>query len=245
MVAPTGADAATKARFERTAQWFLENLHYAQLHDTLCIELRLEWHDEQKEDLTRLGQQSGGREDVMAVIGPFSNDGVALLAPGCQPTHKPVIAPTATSEEIIRRFAVGTAGVANKESFLWSLTETDITFCEVLMNMYASFVKTFGFEDGNRIPAALFSPDDSYGRTFYDWGPYQAKEMGIPFTHNELYASDSDLCRLMAYYDEFSQMPAISSLFIGNFCVIETTRQLLKNLPRVPRIKMPASSTLH
>ena len=72
VVAPTGADTATKARFERTAQWFLENLHYAQLHDTLCIELRLEWHDEQKEDLTRLGQQSGGREDVMAVIGPFS-----------------------------------------------------------------------------------------------------------------------------------------------------------------------------
>ena len=84
------------------------------------------------------------------------------------------------------------------------------------------------------------------GITFYDWGPYQAKEMGIPFTHNELYASDSDLChRLMAYYDEFNQMPAFNSLFIGNFCVIETTRQLLKNLQRVPRIKMPASSTLH
>lgn len=124
--------------FERTAQWFLDNFHEAQLHDTLCIDLKLEWHDELTEDLARLGQQLGEREDVMAVIGPFSNDGVALLAPGCQPTHKPVIAPTATSEEIIRRFAVGTAGVENKEPFLWSLTETDITFCEVLMNMATS-----------------------------------------------------------------------------------------------------------
>ena len=164
----------------------------------------------------------------MAVIGPFSNDGVALLAPGCQPMHKPVIAPTATSEEIIRRFAVGTAGVANKEPFLWSLTETDITFCEVLMNMYASFVKTFDYEDNNSIPAALFSPDDSYGRTFYDWGPYQAEEMGIPFSHNELYISDADLHqRLIAYYNELNELSTFSSLFTGNFCVIETTRQLL------------------
>ena len=228
VVVPMSADAATKVRFERTVQWFLDNLHQAQLHDTLCIDLKLEWHDELTEDLTRLGQELGEREDVMAVIGPFSNDGVALLAPGCQQTHKPMIAPTATSEEIIRRFAVGTAGVANKEPFLWSLTETDITFCEVLMNMYASFVKTLEFELDNSTPAVLFSPNDSYGRTFYDWGPYQAEEMGIRFSHNELYTSDADLRqRMKAYYDELNQLPHLGSIFTGNFCVIETTRQLL------------------
>ena len=225
VVAPTSADATTKLRFERTAQWFLDNFHQAQLHDTLCIDLKLEWHDELTEDLTRLGQQLGEREDVMAVIGPFSNDGVALLAPGCQPTHKPVIAPTATSEEIIRRFAVGTAGVANKEPFLWSLTETDITFCEVLMNMYASFVKTLEHGPETSTPAALFSPNDSYGRTFYDWGPYQAEEMGISFSHNEQYMSDADLRqRMKAYYDE---LPTFGSFVTGNFCVIETMKQLL------------------
>ncbi|MGX8695743.1 MAG: C13 family peptidase, partial [Prevotella sp.] len=228
VVAPTSGDAATKARFERTAQWFLDNFHEAQLYDTLCIDLKLEWHDELTEDLPRLGQQLGEREDVMAVIGPFSNDGVALLAPGCQPTHKPVIAPTATSEEIIRRFAVGTAGVENKEPFLWSLTETDITFCEVLMNMYASFVKTLEFELDDTMPAALFSPDDSYGRTFYEWGPYQAEEMGISFSRNDQYSSDADLRqRMKAYYEEILEMSSWASSLTGNFCVIETTRQLL------------------
>ncbi len=228
VVAPTSSDAATKARFERTVQWFLDNLHKAQLHDTLCIDLKLEWHDELTEDLTRLGQELGEREDVMAVIGPFSNDGVALLAPGCQSTHKPVIAPTATSEEIIRRFAVGTAGVSNKEPFLWSLTETDITFCEVLMNIFASSLRSFENELDKNKPAVLFSPDDSYGRTFYDWGPYQAEEMGIRFSHNELYTSDADLRqRMKAYYDELDQLPHLGSVFTGNFCVIETTQQLL------------------
>lgn len=226
VVAPMSADTATKARFERTVQWFLGNLHQAQLHDTLCIDLKLEWHDELTEDLTRLGQELGEREDVMAVIGPFSNDGVALLAPGCQQTHKPVIAPTATSEEIIRRFAVGTAGVSNKEPFLWSLTETDITFCEVLMNMYASYALNFVHDKST--PAALFAPNDSYGRTFYDWGPYQAEEMGIRFSHNDMYTSDADLRqRMKAYYDELDQLSYFGSVLTGNFCVIETTQQLL------------------
>ena len=227
VVAPTSADAATKARFERTAQWFLDNLHQAQLHDTLCISLKLEWHDELTEDLQLLGQTLADREDVMAVIGPFSNDGVALLAPACQETQKPVIAPTATSEEVIRRFAVGTAGVKNKRPFLWALTETDVTFCEVLMNMYASFVRTLDYQPKTSTPAAMFSPSDSYGRTFFDWGPYQAEEMGIPFSHNEQYTDDADLRRRMKdYYDELNQLPTFGSLSIGNFCIIETIQQL-------------------
>ena len=65
VVAPTSANAATKARFERTAQWFLDNLHQAQLHDTLCINLKLEWHDELTEDLVTLGEALAGREDVL------------------------------------------------------------------------------------------------------------------------------------------------------------------------------------
>ena len=227
VVAPTSADAATKARFERTAQWFLDNFHQAQLHDTLCINLQIEWHDELTEDLGRLGETLAARDDVLAVIGPFGNDAVAQLAPACQKTHKPVIAPTATSEDVIRRFAVGTAGVTNKEPFLWALTETDITFCEVLMSMYASFVKSQGFDLATSTPAALFSPDDSYGRTFFDWGPYQAEEMGIPFSHNDQYTDNADLHRRMKeYLDELSQLPTFGSIDIGSFCVIETTQQL-------------------
>ena len=227
VVAPLSSDDATKARFERTAQWFLDNLHQAQLYDTLCIELKLEWYDELTQDLGQLGKTLAGREDVMAVIGPFGNDAVAAFAPACQQTHKPVIAPTATSENVIRRFAVGTAGVTNKKPFLWSLTETDITFSEVLMNMYASYVKSMSYELSTSTPASMFSPDDSYGRTFFDWGPYQAQELGIPFSHNDQYSDDSDLYRrLKDYYDELSKLPAFGSIDIGNFCVIETTEQL-------------------
>ena len=227
VVAPISANAATKARFERTAQWFLDNLHKAQLHDTLCISLKLEWHDELTEDLEQLGETLAGRDDVMAVIGPFGNDAVAQFAPACQQTHKPVIAPTATSENVIRRFAVGTAGVANKEPFLWALTETDISFCEVLMSIYASYIKSLVYDIGTNTPTALFSPNDSYGRTFFDWGPYQAEELNIPFSHNEQYTDDADLHRRMKdYLDELNQTSNFVTFDVGTFCVIETTQQL-------------------
>ena len=227
VVAPMSANDATKVRFERTAQWFLNNLHQAQLHDTLCIDLKLEWHDELTEDLAQLGESLAGRDDVLAVIGPFGNDGVAQLATSCQQTHKPVLAPTATSEEVIRRFAVGAAGVTNKKPFLWSLTETDITFCEVLMSMYASMIKSLGYDLEASPPTALFSPKDSYGRTFFDWGPFQAEEMGIPFSHNDQYTDDADLHRrIQEYLDELNLLPTFGSFNIGTFCIIETTQQL-------------------
>ena len=95
-----------KARLERTAEWMLKGLHNAQLHDTLCVELKLEWYDEYGHDMLTLSEQLANRDDVLAVIGPFDSDNVGRFAPACQKTLKPLILPTATSETIIRRFAI-------------------------------------------------------------------------------------------------------------------------------------------
>ena len=96
------------------------------------------------------------------------------------------------------------------------------------MSMYAAYIRSKESSLDNSTPAAMFSPNDSYGRTFYDWGPYQAEEMGIPFSHNELYTDDADLhSRLKAYYDELNQLPTFGSFSIGSFCIIESLQQLL------------------
>ena len=113
IVAPIG-DAATKKRMERTAAWFADNFKEAQQNDTIRISLKLEWYDELSQDLESLSRTLASREDVIAIIGPFGNESMATFAPACQKTHKPLIAPTVTSEEIMRRYAVSTAG--NKES---------------------------------------------------------------------------------------------------------------------------------
>ena len=101
VVAPIG-DAATKARLERTAGWFLENFREAQMHDTLAIDLKIAWYDELSANLAELSTRLASDSTVIAVIGPFSNEGVAEFAPACMKTQKPLIAPTATSEDVIR-----------------------------------------------------------------------------------------------------------------------------------------------
>ena len=108
VVAPIG-DAATKARLERTASWFLDNFREAQMHDTLAIDLKIAWYDELSADLAELSTRLASDSTVVAVIGPFSNEGVAEFAPACMKTQKPLIAPTATSEDVIRRYAVTTS----------------------------------------------------------------------------------------------------------------------------------------
>ena len=105
VVAPLN-DPIMKARLERTAEWMLKSLYNAQLHDTLCIDLKLEWYDEYGNNMKSLGEQLANRDDLLAVIGPFDSDNVEQLAPYCQQTKKPLILPTATSETVIRRFAI-------------------------------------------------------------------------------------------------------------------------------------------
>ena len=221
VVVPIG-DAATKTRLERTAQWFQDNFAEAQQGDTTQIRLQLEWHDELTEDLTALSQQLAARDDILAVIGPFSNDNLALFAPACKRTQKPLIAPTATSEEIIRRYVVPTAtGQQETSVFLWPLCETDVRLTETMMDHYVT--QTGKYAEYAALRCALFSPADSYGRTFYDWAPFHANNMGIAMQRNEQYATTSDLLASMTDYLNHLDVPDVLS---NNFCVVETTQQL-------------------
>lgn len=226
VVAPL-SHAQTKTRLERTAQWMLDNFHEAQLHDTLCVKLKLEWHDELTEDLTTLSQTLAGREDVIAVVGPFSNDNVAAFAPACKQTLKPLIAPTATSEDIIRRYAVSSnSGLRQEKPFLWSLTESDVALSEMLMANFATLSKLFSDEED--VPeAALFTPNDIYGQTFFNWLPFQAENFDIKVQTNEQYSNSADLQqRMRTYLTSLLNRGNVSTYNISNFCVIESTQQL-------------------
>jgi hypothetical protein len=223
VVAPVG-DAATKTRLERTAEWFLENFREAQRHDTLAIDLKLEWHDELSENLETLSEQLANREDIIAVIGPFANGSVARFAPACSKTQKPLITPTATSEDIIRRYAVTTNGLnTNATPFLWSLTETDVSLAGLLMSGFATVSKHYS-DILDTPKAAVFSPDDTYGMTFNYWAPFYALENNIDLQRNEQYGSQQELLQQIADYREAMVGQGLVASAI--FCVAETAQQL-------------------
>ena len=230
VVAPIG-DAATKARLERTADWFLQNFREAQMHDTLAIDLKIAWYDELSADLATLSETLAADSTVIAVIGPFSNEGVAEFAPACMKTQKPLIAPTATSEDVIRRYAVTTSGQkTNTTPFLWSLTETDVNFAGLLMSGFATEsqyrdIQYKDFIDELGAPmCGVFSPDDAYGMTFNYWAPFYAQQDGITLQRNQQYGSTAELLSLLSdYRPVMRESPLLRSAI---FCAVETAQQM-------------------
>lgn len=226
VVAPTG-DAATKTRLERTAQWMTDNLKEATKADTVVLNLKIEWHDELTEDLTALSQQLAARQDIAAIVGPFGNESMARFAPACQQTHKPLIAPTTTSEDILRRYAVSSAGSigrVNKELFFWPLCESDVSLCEKMLSHYATQIGKYTYIA--KLTTGVFAPADNYGQTFYEWSPFLTRNMGIELQRNDQYTStDELLCDVDSFMDHLWEHPSHNLLAV-NYCVVETSKQM-------------------
>ena len=211
VVAPIG-DAATKTRMERTAGWFDANYIEAQQGDTIQVRLELEWYDELSADMEQLGKVLAGREDIIAIIGPFSNENMALFAPACQMRHKPLIAPTVTSEDVLRRFAVSNAGnkeTVNKDWFFWPLCQSDVAFTETLLNQYVTRA-----DKEPPLSCAFFTPDDKYGETFYNWSPFHANNLNVSLENNLRYKTTDEL------------VSSLTQSKTAGFCIVETSRQL-------------------
>lgn len=158
---------------------------------------------------------------------------MAAFAPACQQTLKPLIAPTTTSEDIARRYAVSSAGKeTNKHAFFWPLTETDVRFSETLLSCYITNL-------GNNIElfhlqpnAALFSPNDLFGKTFTDWLPFHANNLGIVLTDNAQYANTDELLAAVTGYLDKQKEEGVApitenSIASANFCVVESVQQML------------------
>ena len=219
--------AHTKAQLERTAKWFLDNFQEAQLSGDVCVRLQLDWYDELTSDLNTLSTRLANDTNIVAIVGPFNSSSLEVFAQACQQTEKPLIAPTATSEEIIRRYAVPTkTGTRTVRPFLWSLTESDVAFAEVIMTAYATLIQKYDLSTAN---ATLFAPADVYGKTFADWAPFQADNLDIDLTVTPQYTSTDDLLQqIKQTLYSGTGGEDIDNVLHANFCVIESFDQLCK-----------------
>lgn len=221
------SDAAMKARLERTAQWFEENFKEAQQGDTVQVCLKLEWYDEKTANIEALSRELSSRNDVVAVVGPFGNEAMAQFVPACQQTHKPIIAPTATCEDLVRRYAVSSVGKndrVNKQAFFWPLCETDVILAETMLGHYATSIGHWS--EMAHPNAAIFSPDNMYGQTFYDWMPFHARNMNIELLRNVRYGTTEELKASVRDYLDEVEKDAMENILTNSFCVVQSTRQL-------------------
>ncbi|MCR5312582.1 MAG: ABC transporter substrate-binding protein, partial [Bacteroidaceae bacterium] len=177
VIAPLSESDSYTTRIERTVDWFVSNFHHAQTSCVKGVSLDVEWYDECVLNMDSLGASLASRSDICAIVGPFYSDNVDVVANKCRKADKPVIAPLATSEEVIRQYAVTSTG-SIKSPFLWSMSETDISQCEALLTKAS-------LRGAKKV--SLISPDTSYGRTFYEWIPFISTEMGMSLVANLVY----------------------------------------------------------
>lgn len=159
------------AHWQRTLGMFATNFERAFKNQDSGIKLNFEYYDESVADIPELAEELAYRDDVYAVIGGLYSSNAATLADRLTIVGKTYFT-LATAEQLVRGYA--------STGYLWAMTETDITQCEVLLSKVVNY--------SGKSVALLAKADDGYGQTFIDWFSFQAKELGLDnkgmFTYN-------------------------------------------------------------
>lgn len=150
------------AHWKRTLGMFTTNFERAFKNHEAGIRLKFEYYDEAKADVQELAQSLAFNDEVYAVIGGLYSSNAAILAAELTLVGKTFFT-LATSEQLVRAYA--------SSGYLWAMTETDITQCEVLLSKVINY--------GGKSVALLVKDNDIYGQTFTDWFAFQSRELGL------------------------------------------------------------------
>lgn len=99
------SDISAKEKCERTVAWAQETIYGLLAGDEHNVQLDVEWYNENTEDMEQLAGRLAYREDLYAIIGPYASQNVEIIARECAVSHKPLIAPTASSADLVRLYA--------------------------------------------------------------------------------------------------------------------------------------------
>lgn len=155
-------DKGLDAHWKRTLEMFSANYERAFKNQNHGIRIEFEYHDESDANIAEMAKTLAFDKNIDAVIGGLYSCNAEILASELTRLGKTFFT-VATSEQLVRAYA--------STGYLWAMTETDITQCEVLLSKVVNY--------GGKSVALLAKDDNSYGRTFLDWFAFQAKELGL------------------------------------------------------------------
>ena len=230
VVLPLSGNQSEKSRYDRIVKLFEDNVIKAQFNSTKGVRLELEWFDENTIEINQLANELYDRDDVKAIIGPLNNDHIETMANVMYDKGIPMFVMT-SSEDIVRRYSSGTAGVAIKKPFMWSLATTDITQTQLILAKIASMgVKKM----------SIVSASNKYGETFNRWIPYYANEMNLDIVDRVQYSSSNALENEMDRICKSETEVVICALH--NTDDVRTVLQTTKNNPNAPKVYFTGSA---
>lgn len=156
--------------WKRTLSFLNRNMDIAFKGQEKAIKLRYELYDEDKEDMSRLADSLAKRKDIEAVVGCLYSDHAAEMITKLADAEKNFLT-VSTSADLTRG--------NTQHGYLWSMVETDITQCEVLLSKALDY--------GAKRVSLLTLENNSYSQTFVDWFSFQAGELGLEVTGIHLY----------------------------------------------------------
>lgn len=156
--------------WKRTLSFLNRNMDIAFKGQEKAIKLRYELYDEDKEDMSRLADTLAQRKDIEAVVGCLYSDHAAEMITKLADAEKTFLT-VSTSADLTRG--------NTQHGYLWSMVETDITQCEVLLSKALDY--------GAKRVSLLTLENNSYSQTFVDWFSFQAGELGLEVTGIHLY----------------------------------------------------------
>lgn len=173
-------DEANAKRYDRLVNWFDENLEKTsqamqKLADS-AFTFEYEWYDENTVNIDSVSRALAKRKDIFAIVGTKNSANVDIVASNCARTGKTILTPTASSAEIIRKYA--------GKKWFYALSETDITQSELLIAQ----AEAYGAKK-----ISLLASDGEHGRTFIDWFAFQTKELGVEIGKVHTYGEAADL----------------------------------------------------
>lgn len=168
--------------WQNTVNMAIGNIEEAQAAINTKFHIEIDWVDENNSDLTSQFMRIANDDTYVAMIGPYhsSNASMAAVAFNKAETKKPLILPVATSTEFQRVFA--------DKDFVWNLTESDLTQCEMLL--------TEAQLNGKK-EVSLIVSDTDYGKTYIDWFAFQASELGLKVRDLGVYSNQDELRQLI------------------------------------------------
>ena len=229
VVLPLSGEDNDKTRYDRITQMFEQQLKKAQYGMPKGVRLELEWYDENAVDIDDLAYDFYLRNDLHAIIGPLHNEHVEAMADMVYNKGIPMFV-MSSSEEVVRRYSSGTAGVTIKKPFMWSLTETDIVQARILLLKIGTL--------GQR-KVSVISVENRYGDTFNKWVPYQANELEMTIVDRLQYKNDNELKHAVDQVCA-SQAEAVICA-VNNVADAKVVMQQIKSKDNAPKVYFTGS----
>lgn len=177
-----------KERWQRTAQWALQNLDEAQRGLPRKVTLELEFKNQDDADIADYMERVAADTAVAAIVGPTTSERAEQMAVqiGKHRTNdKPLITPSATDVEFQRKFA--------NTGFVWNMAESDIAQLEVLLSSVASSALD------SWTPIVLLAKDNGNNAeardTYAEWFGFIAGEYGLKVEEICFYNNEEDVRR--------------------------------------------------